>query len=158
MPPSSSKGSSAGVPLGRFEGAPAPFDLLGPSEIVRAVEEGLGSRLDGTVTVYPSYINRVYGLRREDGGELVAKFYRPGRWSREAILEEHRFVRDCADAELPVAAPLELGGGGTLGELSLSGEESSARIARPPPRRKFSSPSTPRWAEGTSTPRTTRTG
>ncbi len=126
MPPSSSKGSSAGVPLGRFEGAPAPFDLLGPSEIVRAVEEGLGSRLDGTVTVYPSYINRVYGLRREDGGELVAKFYRPGRWSREAILEEHRFVRDCADAELPVAAPLELGGGGTLGELSLSGEESSA--------------------------------
>jgi Ser/Thr protein kinase RdoA (MazF antagonist) len=110
---------------------PAPFDLLGPAEIVQAVESALSLRLDGTVTVYPSYINRVYGLRREDGGELVAKFYRPGRWSREAILEEHRFVRDCAEAELPVVAPLDLGGGGSLGELSLTDEEGERRMPAP---------------------------
>jgi len=105
--------------------AHAPFDLLGPDEIVLAAETALGrsARLDGTVLAYPSYINRVYGLRREEGAELVAKFYRPGRWSREAILEEHRFVLDCAEAELPVVAPLELADGGTLGELILAEDE-----------------------------------
>src|SRR5512145_1120385 len=65
------------------------FDLLGPEAVVQAAESRLGGlRLDGTVSVYPSYVNRVYGLRGEDGRELVAKFYRPGRWGRAAILEE----------------------------------------------------------------------
>ena len=45
------------------------------------------------------------------GGEpLVAKFYRPGRWTREAVLEEHAFAHELADAELPVVAPLRIDG------------------------------------------------
>ena len=130
MPPNASDESPP--ERGRSGVSPAAFDLLGPAEIVRAAETALGLRLDGTVSAYPSYINRVYGLRREDGGELVAKFYRPGRWSPEALAEEHRFVRDCAEAELPVAAPLELAGGGSLGELRLeveTGGETAIRFA-----------------------------
>src|SRR3989441_8442048 len=45
------------------------------------------------------------------------KFYRPGRWSREAILDEHAFLSDLAAAEVPAVAPLDLGTGGTLGEI-----------------------------------------
>jgi Ser/Thr protein kinase RdoA (MazF antagonist) len=100
------------------------FDLLDPASVVEIAEAALGGeRLDGTVVAYPSYVNRVYGLRGEEGRELVAKFYRPGRWERDAILDEHRFVLDCAAAEIPVVAPLELAGGGTLGE---AGFEDSA--------------------------------
>ena len=82
------------------------FDLLPPHLVLGAAERSFGLRLDGTLTVYPSYVNRVYGLRDEEGRRFVAKFYRPGRWDREAIEEEHRFVMDCTRAELPVVAPL----------------------------------------------------
>ncbi len=71
-----------------------------------AVESAFGLHLDGMLTVYPSYVNRVYGLRSEEGHGYVAKFYRPGRWALEAIVEEHDFIADCADRELPVVAPL----------------------------------------------------
>ena len=104
------------------------FDLLGPESVVEIAEAALGGeRLEGSVVAYPSYVNRVYGLRSEEGRELVAKFYRPGRWDRAAILEEHRFVLDCAAAELPVAAPLALAGGGTLGEAILEDESGRER-------------------------------
>ena len=98
------------------------FDLLSPDSIAAAVEGGLGQGCDGTISAYPSYVNRVYGLRLDDDREVIAKFYRPGRWSRECILDEHRFLRDCAEAELPVATPLALIGGETLGELVLEEE------------------------------------
>jgi len=90
---------------------------------VAGVERAAGLVLDGTLNPYPSYVNRVYGLRGEDGTALVAKFYRPGRWSREAILDEHRFLADCAEAELPVAAPLAGPDGSSLHELALAGGE-----------------------------------
>jgi Ser/Thr protein kinase RdoA (MazF antagonist) len=53
----------------------------------------------------------------DDQRRLVVKFYRPGRWSRETILDEHRFLLDLADAELPAVAPLDLGNGATLNEV-----------------------------------------
>lgn len=81
----------------------------------------MGRGADGAITAYPSYVNRVYGLRLDDGTEVIAKFYRPGRWTREGILDEHAFLRDCSDAELPVVAPLPLPGGETLGELVVEG-------------------------------------
>ncbi len=90
------------------------FDLLSPNLIVSAVEKAFGLSLDGTLTAYPSYVNRVYGLRSEEEAPYVAKFYRPGRWSREAILEEHAFVADCARLEIPVVAPLAGVAGETL--------------------------------------------
>ncbi|MBN1835207.1 MAG: serine/threonine protein kinase [Spirochaetales bacterium] len=98
------------------------FDFLAPEAVITAVEQAFGLSLDGTLAPYPSYINRVYGLRDQDGAAYVVKFYRPGRWEREAILEEHRFLLDCAQADLPVVAPLADPDGDTLVELDLSGE------------------------------------
>jgi Ser/Thr protein kinase RdoA (MazF antagonist) len=97
------------------------FDPLSPGDAVRAVERAFAVVLDGSIDSYPSYVNRVYGMRREDGEALVAKFYRPGRWTREAILDEHRFLRDLAVAEIPVIAPLPGVDGGTLQELDAAG-------------------------------------
>ena len=92
------------------------FELLTPDEILSTVEQALGIRLTGLTVSLPSYINRVYELRGTDGAKLIAKFYRPGRWARKTIENEHRFVLDCAEAELPVVAPLALANGQTLGE------------------------------------------
>jgi Ser/Thr protein kinase RdoA (MazF antagonist) len=97
------------------DGVPAgSFDSLNPDLVIAAVEAFFSVRLDGMVTPYASYVNRVYGIRSDDGDEFVAKFYRPGRWSDEAILEEHQFLRDLSAAEVPVVAPLEDGDGDTL--------------------------------------------
>src|SRR4051812_19724299 len=60
--------------------------------------------------------NRVYEVELDDGRRWVVKFYRPGRWSRETILDEHAFLDELARAEIPVVAPLDLGGGETLRE------------------------------------------
>jgi Ser/Thr protein kinase RdoA (MazF antagonist) len=102
---------------------PGSFDLLSPDSIAAAVEGSLGLGTDGMISAYPSYVNRVYGMRLDDETEIVAKFYRPGRWTREALLDEHAFLADCAEAELPVVSPLPLADGETLGELILDGDE-----------------------------------
>lgn len=99
------------------------FDLLTPHVVSGAVESAFGLRLDGTLSAYPSYVNRVYGLSGDDGRPYLAKFYRPGRWSEEAILEEHRFVLDCAEAELPVVTPLADRAGATLASVTADGGE-----------------------------------
>lgn len=91
------------------------FEKLTPDLILSAIENATGYRLTGLISPLPSYINRVYELRSVDGVKLIGKFYRPGRWTRDAILEEHRFVLMCRDAEIPVVAPLELENGSTLG-------------------------------------------
>jgi len=90
------------------------FAGLSPATLIRSVETSFALDLDATIETLPSYVNRVYGLRTVDGVPLVAKFYRPGRWSREAILEEHTFLADCAAAELPVVLPLPDSKGETL--------------------------------------------
>ena len=80
------------------------------------VEQAMGVRMTGLATPLPSYINRVYEIQTMNEERLIAKFYRPGRWSREALQQEHDFVRDCAADEIPVIAPLEHDDGRTLYE------------------------------------------
>lgn len=81
-----------------------------------AVEKALGLKMSGLATALPSYINRVYEIQTLGGDRLIAKFYRPNRWSRKALQEEHNFVADCVAAEIPVIAPITLPGGSTLHE------------------------------------------
>lgn len=95
------------------------FDLLTPDTVLKAVEGAYGLRLDGNIIQYNSYINRVYELREEDGPAYMVKFYRPGRWSEEAILEEHRFIQDCVEIDIPAVAPLPDADGDTLAVMEL---------------------------------------
>ena len=90
------------------------FELLSPDVALRAVEDSHGLSLDGTLDSYSSYVNRVYGIRDENGDRFVAKFYRPGRWDAGAIREEHSYLLDCAREEIPVIAPLPGRDGETL--------------------------------------------
>lgn len=86
------------------------FTALTPDAMLDGVERVLGERLLGLAQPHHSYINRVYEVQTAGGERLIAKFYRPGRWSREALLDEHRFVLSCAAEEIPVVAPMALGG------------------------------------------------
>lgn len=88
---------------------------LDPDTILQAVE-ARGHVTSGHLLALNSYENRVYQIGLEGGGFLVAKFYRPGRWSDAAILEEHAFTLELADAEIPVVAPLRDDHGDTLFE------------------------------------------
>lgn len=81
------------------------FGQLGPQNILDAVE-GLGYRCDGGLLALNSYENRVYQIGIEDALPLVGKFYRPYRWSDEAIQEEHDFTWELAELEIPVVPPL----------------------------------------------------
>lgn len=82
-----------------------PYDALTPDIILEAVER-YGVRCTGGLLALSSYENRVYRVDTEDAGPRVAKFYRPGRWSDEAILEEHDFALRAAEHEIPAVAPL----------------------------------------------------
>lgn len=93
--------------------APAPYAALTPSVILDAVDAG-GYRADGRLLALSSYENRVYQVGLEDGGMLVVKFYRPGRWTDEAIHEEHAYALELAARELPVVAPLVTAAGSLL--------------------------------------------
>lgn len=83
---------------------PPPFSGLEPGVILDAIDS-LGLRTDGRLLALNSFENRVYQVGLEDELPVVVKFYRPGRWSDEAILEEHRFLDELAREELPVVAP-----------------------------------------------------
>ena len=82
---------------------------LRPDDILSSLDS-LGFRCDGRFLALNSYENRVYRVGIEDRDPVVAKFYRPGRWSDAAILEEHRFTTELATQEIPVVAPLEIDG------------------------------------------------
>lgn len=90
-----------------------PFAGLTPDVVLDALES-LGLLGDGRMLALNSYENRVYQVAMEDGPPYVAKFYRPQRWTDGEILEEHDFVRELAEREIPVVAPLALAGGSTL--------------------------------------------
>jgi len=81
------------------------FQELQPDLILSSVES-LGYLTDGRLLALNSYENRVYRVGLEEAAPLVAKFYRPGRWDDDAILEEHAITIDLAEAEVPVVAPL----------------------------------------------------
>lgn len=89
------------------------FFRLGPEWVLRAVEAA-GLRPTGHVVALTCLENRVHDVQLEDGSHVVVKFYRPGRWSRDAILEEHRFLWALRAQEIPVAAPLRFADGDTL--------------------------------------------
>src|SRR5690554_5621155 len=82
-----------------------PFYQLTPDTVIDAVES-MGYLSDGRILALNSYENRVYQVGIEGAEPLIAKFYRPQRWSDEQILEEHRFCFELAEQELPVVAPL----------------------------------------------------
>jgi Ser/Thr protein kinase RdoA (MazF antagonist) len=86
-----------------------PYSGLTPDRVLDAVES-TGLRSDGRQLALNSYENRVYQVGIEEGAPVVAKFYRPGRWSDAQILEEHRFTAQLAEREVPVVAPLRFEG------------------------------------------------
>ncbi len=88
---------------------PSPYSRLAPDIVLDALES-IGLRCDGRLLALNSYENRVFQVGQEEGAPVIAKFYRPDRWSDEAILEEHAFTRELADREIPVVAPMLLDG------------------------------------------------
>jgi Ser/Thr protein kinase RdoA (MazF antagonist) len=122
-----------------------PFALLTPDRVMNALDS-VGLYTDGRLLALNSYENRVYQIGVQDDRPVVAKFYRPGRWSNEAILEEHAFLTELVECELPVVPPMTLEGSRTLHEFDgfrfavfprqggrvpeLSDEESLQRIGR----------------------------
>jgi hypothetical protein len=82
------------------------FEQLTPDQILNAAEEATGTFFTGFTAQLPSYINRVYELQTRDGLKIIAKFYRPGRWSKDAILNEHTFLQELYEAELR-SSPLQ---------------------------------------------------
>jgi Ser/Thr protein kinase RdoA (MazF antagonist) len=88
---------------------PHPYSRLTPDSVLDAIESA-GLRCDGRQLALNSFENRVYQVGIEDGEPVVAKFYRPGRWSDAQILEEHEFVLELVAREIPVVPPLALGG------------------------------------------------
>ena len=81
-----------------------PYSRLTPDLVLDAVASA-GLRPDGRLLTLNSYENRVYQVGVEDGPMVVAKFYRPGRWSDAQIDEEHAFARELKEHEIPVVAP-----------------------------------------------------
>ena len=87
---------------------PVSYKQLLPEEILAAVESA-GYCCDGYMYALNSYENRVYQIGIEAAEPVVVKFYRPERWSDDAILEEHRFTLELQEYEIPVIAPLKPG-------------------------------------------------
>jgi Ser/Thr protein kinase RdoA (MazF antagonist) len=82
-----------------------PYSELSPETVLDAIEAA-GFSCDGRVLALNSYENRVYQIGIEDAAPVVAKFYRPARWTDAAIREEHAFACELAAQEIPVVAPL----------------------------------------------------
>lgn len=85
------------------------FAELHPDDVLDSLE-ALGFECNGRLLALNSYENRVYQVGIENGPALVAKFYRPGRWDDNAILEEHEFSSELAALDIPVVAPLTVNG------------------------------------------------
>lgn len=92
------------------------FFRLTPDRVLEAVESG-GFRATGHCFALNALENRVYDVRVDQDRHVVAKFYRPGRWAREAILDEHALLAALRDAEIPVCAPIAFPDGETLRQV-----------------------------------------
>lgn len=95
--------------------APQPFSALVPDQLLDVLDR-TGLRCDGRLQALNSFENRVYLVGLEDDTSIVAKFYRPGRWSDAQILEEHAFAAELADEGVPVVAPMPFADGTTLAQ------------------------------------------
>lgn len=99
------------------------FFALSPNIVLDSIENSLlinGKfvRSTGVILALNSIENRVYEIELEGGKRIVAKFYRPNRWSPEQIIEEHQFTTQLVEAEIPVVAPLKLENGKSIELLS----------------------------------------
>ena len=95
-----------------------PWQQLNHHNILNAVEKTLGKKLSNLLLQRNSYINRVYELEEYDSKErVIVKFYRPKRWTKKMILEEHKFLGELAEKEIAVIPPLAFNGK-TLFELN----------------------------------------
>lgn len=88
---------------------PHAYDTLTPDVVLDALSD-VGLAVDGRLTALSSYENRVYQVMLEDDSAVVAKFYRPDRWTDAAVQEEHDFATELQTAEVPMVAPLKLKG------------------------------------------------
>jgi len=86
-----------------------PYQVLTPSVVLDALS-GLGLAVDGRLSALSSYENRVYLAHLDDDSSVVAKFYRPARWSEAQIREEHGFTAELVAEDIPVVGPLHLNG------------------------------------------------
>ena len=86
-----------------------PYEHLTPDTVIDAVES-LGLISDRRIFPLNSYENRVYQVGIEDKAPIIAKFYRPERWSDEAILEEHQFTQSLNDQDISAVAPMIIDG------------------------------------------------
>ena len=82
-----------------------PYEKLSPDLILDAVENA-GFDVNGSLFNLNSYENRVIQIGINDQPPVIAKFYRPHRWSDDQILEEHQFSLDLANHEIPVTRPI----------------------------------------------------
>ena len=85
------------------------FANLSPSDVLNNIEQ-FGYKCDGRLLALNSYENRVYRVGLDDGSSVIAKFYRPQRWTNESIIEEHNYTQMLAELEIPVVAPLSVDG------------------------------------------------
>ncbi|MDX1801421.1 MAG: serine/threonine protein kinase [Marinobacter sp.] len=92
-----------------------PYVALTPDAILDAVEAA-GFEINGRLFALNSYENRVYQVGIEGRRPIIAKFYRPGRWSEAQIREEHAFSCELVAADIPLVGPLSMPSGDTLGQ------------------------------------------
>lgn len=92
---------------------PGSFYNLTPHVVLEAAEK-MGFFPTGRCTQLNSYENRVFEIDTEDQQKIILKFYRPGRWSKEALLDEHQFLSELRDQDILVSPPLHLKDGATL--------------------------------------------
>jgi Ser/Thr protein kinase RdoA (MazF antagonist) len=92
------------------------FYHITPEKVLNAIEEG-GFTPSGHIFTLNSYENRVYDIRLDSCSHIVAKFYRPNRWTRKQILEEHALLTELYAQEIPVCSPLPFPDGQTLHEI-----------------------------------------
>jgi len=97
------------------------FSNLDPQQVLQSLD-AVGLHGDGRILQLNSYENRVFQVFLEDGAVVVAKFYRPGRWSEAQIIEEHAFALELAAAEVPVVPPLVLQAQAGAPGLTLHGD------------------------------------
>ncbi|MBE7412308.1 MAG: serine/threonine protein kinase [Leptospiraceae bacterium] len=92
------------------------YDLT-PEKVILACEE-CGYSPTGRVFALNSYENRVFDVYLEDSQNIIVKFYRPGRWSKEEIQEEHDFLYELSENEIPVSKPIRFQNGESIREIS----------------------------------------
>ena len=95
-----------------------PYTRLTPDHVIAAVES-TGRLSDARILALNSYENRVYQVGIEDEDPVIVKFYRPDRWSKQQIDEEHRFTQFLFDADIPVVPPLIINAGDDYPTLAM---------------------------------------